>query len=68
MAEFVGTYKFEKDDGKFDDLLKVMSKYPVPCTIVYAYQQVSDRQKVNSYYLIIEIKHSRLSRCKLRYA
>lgn len=25
MAEFVGTYKFEKDDGKFDDLLKVMN-------------------------------------------
>lgn len=27
MAEFVGTYKFEKDDGKFDELLKAMSKY-----------------------------------------
>lgn len=27
MAEFVGTYKFVKDDGKFDDLLKAMSKY-----------------------------------------
>lgn len=26
MAEFVGTYKFEKDDGKFDDFLKAMSK------------------------------------------
>lgn len=27
MADFVGTYKYEKDDGKFDDLLKVMSKF-----------------------------------------
>lgn len=27
MAEFVGTYKYVKDDGKFDDLLKAMSKY-----------------------------------------
>lgn len=25
MAEFVGTYKFEKDDGKFDDFLKAMN-------------------------------------------
>ena len=24
MADFVGTYKFEKDDGKFDDFLKAM--------------------------------------------
>lgn len=27
MAEFVGTYKFEKDDGKFDDFLKAMGEY-----------------------------------------
>lgn len=27
MAEFVGTYKFTKDDGKFDDFLSAMGKF-----------------------------------------
>jgi hypothetical protein len=26
MADFVGSYKFDKDDGKFDDFLKAMGK------------------------------------------
>ena len=26
MAEFVGTYKYEKDDGKFEDFMKAMGK------------------------------------------
>ena len=33
MAEFVGKYKYEKDDGKFDDLLKAMSKYSRICNL-----------------------------------
>lgn len=26
MAEFVGTYKYDKDDGKFEDFMKAMGK------------------------------------------
>lgn len=33
MAEFVGTYKFDKDDGKFDDFLKAMSEYSTAAAI-----------------------------------
>lgn len=27
MAEFVGSYKFTKDDGKFDDFLNAMGRF-----------------------------------------
>lgn len=27
MADFTGTYKFESDDGKFDEFLKAMGEF-----------------------------------------
>ena len=27
MAEFAGSYKYDSDDGKFDDLLKAIGKH-----------------------------------------